>query len=49
LHYELWWENKEVPEQGIVWADAMDPDQPFVLSNGGELLLMPRVFWNCAI
>lgn len=36
LQYELWWENREVPELGIIWADAADPEQPFVLSNGGE-------------
>ncbi|KAK9897064.1 hypothetical protein P389DRAFT_178801 [Cystobasidium minutum MCA 4210] len=34
LHYELYFSNKENPSKGIVWADGMNPSQPFVLSNG---------------
>ncbi|KAK9897065.1 hypothetical protein P389DRAFT_194705 [Cystobasidium minutum MCA 4210] len=34
LHYELWYSNKEDPSKGIIWADGMNPKQPFVLSNG---------------
>lgn len=34
LQYELWWSNKDDPNNGINRGEAMNPEQPFVLSNG---------------